>query len=76
MAIVPTIEGSRATLPYKHAKIVIDVGLKDISAFVTVPKKGNPFPDIVRGSKKTLKDWGALDHYVADVINGVNQQKL
>jgi hypothetical protein len=76
VGIVPTIQGGRATLAYKHANIVIDVGLKDLSVFVTVPKKGILVPGIVPKSQKTLKDWVALDNYVADVISAVNQRKL
>jgi hypothetical protein len=72
----PTVQGGRATLPYKHTNIVIDVGLKDFSAFVTVPKKGRPFPEIVPKSQRTLKDWAAVDNYVAYVITLVDQRKL
>jgi hypothetical protein len=70
------LSGGRAILNYKHASIFIDVGLNELSAFVAVPKSGLPVSQPVRGTQKKLKDWTALDAYIGEVIDKVNQNKL
>ena len=52
------------------------MGLDDVSAFVTVPKSGLPVSQIVRGTQKKLKDWTALEVFIGQVIDQIDQHKI